>query len=209
MENYKWDGQVQRYRNKQTGQFVRTETILKLTEQNMQQKTERMLRSFDDVKSGKISLSEYQRENLEIIKYLHTQQYLVAKGGFRTTTPEDYLEIARELKNLHYPSFRSFTEDLRNGALTEGQARARIRNFGKASETLADLGHRSSAKQNGLTWARRYLSAVEHCPDCPIYAAMGAVTIDNLILPGRQCECRFNCKCYVRYFKTREEAIRS
>lgn len=207
MDTYKWDGQVQRYRNKETGRFVKTETILKLTEQNMQQKTERMLQSFDDVKEGRISLSEYQRENIEIIKYLHTQQYLVAKGGFRTTTPEDYLEIGRDLKNQHYPSFRDFVQQLQNGAITEGQARARIRNFGKASETSADLGHRSSAKQNGFTWARRYLSAVEHCSDCPIYAAMGAVTIDTLILPGRQCECRFNCKCYVRYFKTRESAL--
>ena len=206
MERYKWDGQTQRYRDRETGRFVKTATILELTEGNIQQKTNRMLQSFEDVKAGRISLSEYQRENLEIIKYLHTQQYLVAKGGFRTTTTEDYLEIARELKNLHYPSFKSFTEQLQNGSLTEGQARARIRNFGTAAETMADLGYRSSAKQNGFTWARRYLSAVEHCADCPIYAAMGAVTIDNLILPGRQCECRFNCKCYVRYFETRESA---
>jgi len=209
MNQYKWDGQTQRYRDKQTGRFVRTEVILKLTENNIQLKTDRMLQSFEDVKSGKISLREYQQENLEIIKYLHVQQYLVAKGGFRTTTPQDYLEIARELKTLHYPAFRDFTEQLQNGMLTEAQARARIRNFGKAAETMADLGLRSSAKQNGFTWARRYLSAVEHCIDCPIYAAMGAVPIDQLILPGRQCECRFNCKCYVRYFKTKEESARN
>jgi len=209
MNQYKWDGQAQRYRDKQTGRFVRTEVILKLTENNIQLKTDRMLQSFEDVKSGKISLREYQQENLEIIKYLHVQQYLVAKGGFRTTTPQDYLEIARELKTLHYPAFRDFTEQLQNGMLTEAQARARIRNFGKAAETMADLGLRSSAKQNGFTWARRYLSAVEHCIDCPIYAAMGAVPIDQLILPGRQCECRFNCKCYVLYFKTKEEAARN
>jgi hypothetical protein len=209
MNQYKWDGQTQRYRDKQTGRFVRTEVILKLTENNIQLKTDRMLQSFEDVKSGKISLREYQQENLEIIKYLHVQQYLVAKGGFRTTTPQDYLEIARELKTLHYPAFRDFIEQLQNGMLTEAQARARIRNFGKAAETMADLGLRSSAKQNGFTWARRYLSAVEHCIDCPIYAAMGAVPIDQLILPGRQCECRFNCKCYVRYFKTKEESARN
>ena len=207
MERYKWDGQTQRYRDRETGRFVKTATILELTEGNMQQKTDRMLQSFEEVKAGRITFAEYQRENLEIIKYLHTKQYLVAKGGFRTTTPEDYLEIARELKDLHYPSFRNFTEQLQNGTLTEAQARARIRTFGIASETMADLGYRSSAKQNGFTWARRYLSAVEHCSDCPIYAAMGAVTIDNLILPGRQCECRFNCKCYVKYFKSRESAV--
>lgn len=207
MDEFKWDGSAQRYRNKTTGKFVKNSTILDLIEGNIQSKSNRMLESFNDLSQGKITLAEYQRENMEILKYLHTQQYLVAKGGFRTTTPEDYLAIARELKDTHYPALRKFANELREGNLTEAQARARIRNFAKASETMADFGQKSSAKQNGFTWGRRYLSAVEHCQDCPIYAAMGAVPIDNLILPGRHCECRFNCKCYVRYFKSKEAAM--
>jgi hypothetical protein len=207
MNDFKWDGQSQRYRNKTTGRFVKNETILNIIEGNIKTKSERMLSSFNDLSQGKISLADYQRENLEIIKYLHTQQYLVAKGGFRTTTSEDYLAIARELKDLHYPAFRKFSQDLQQGNLTEAQARARIKTFAKASETMADLGQKSSAKQNGFAWGRRYLGAVEHCQDCPIYAAMGAVRIDDLILPGRQCECRFNCKCYVRYFTTKDKAM--
>jgi hypothetical protein len=207
MDEFKWDGQTQRYRNKTTGRFVRTDTILNLIENNIESKTNRMLESFNELSQGKITLAEYQRENIETIKYLHVQQYLVAKGGFRTTTPEDYLAIARELKDIHYPAFRKFTQDLQQGKLTEAQARARIRGYGKASETMADFGQKSSAKQNGFTWGRRYLGAVEHCEDCPIYAAMGAVPIDNLILPGRQCACRFNCKCTVRYFKSKEAAM--
>lgn len=195
-----WDGRTQRYRDKQTGRFLRNQTVLSLIEGNIQQKSDLFTKTLDDLIQGKITSGQFQQQSLETIKYLHAQQYLVGKGGFRRTTAEDYLQIARDLKAVHYPAFQVFVDDLRSGKLTEAQAKQRMRAFAIASKKSYHYGLKQSAVENGYRYARRFLSAAEHCSDCPIYAALGVVNISSLILPGEQCECRYNCKCYVRYY---------
>lgn len=205
---YVWDGRTQRYRDKNTGRFVKNETVLNLVEVNIEAKSKLMRSLLQDVISGKKDFITYQVESLEVIKTLHAQQYLLAKGGFKQTTPEDYLAIARDLKTVHYPAFKEFIEDLRNGNLTEAQALARTQGFARASYQSYQYGLKSSAIQNGLAWGKRYLDyAAIHCGDCPIYAAQGPVPIESIILPGTRCDCVYNCRCRVRYFKTKEEAI--
>lgn len=200
-KEYSWDGRVQRYRDKQTGRFLRNQTVMFLVEQQIKAKEASLENLFLQLLVGKKTLPQFQSEALDIIKYLHTQQYLLGKGGFKNTTAADYLKIARDLKDLHYPAFRQFVQDLKDGKLTESQANYRLDNFAVASRSSYNYGVKQSAIENGYAYARRFLSVAEHCAECPMYAAMGVVPITNLIMPGEKCGCMFNCKCYVIYYK--------
>ena len=195
-----WDGRTQRYRDKATGRFLRNETVLNIIQGNVQQKSNSLTGILDNLLQGKISTVQFQQQSLETIKYLHTQQYLIGKGGFKRTTSQDYLQVARDLKDIHYPAFQNFVQDLQSGKLTEAQAKQRMRAFAIASNKTYHFGVKQSAVENGYLYAQRFLSAAEHCNDCPIYAALGVTDIRALILPGEQCECRYNCKCYVKYY---------
>jgi hypothetical protein len=199
-KTFVWDGRTQRYRDKATGRFLRNETVLNIIQGNIQQKSNRLVGVLEDLLQGKITTGQFQRESLDTIKYLHVQQYLIGKGGFRRTTSQDYLQIARDLKDVHYPAFQGFIQDLQSGKLTEAQAKQRMRAFAIASNKSYHYGVKQSAVENGYRYAQRFLSAAEHCSDCPIYAALGVTDIRSLILPGEKCECRYNCKCYVRYY---------
>lgn len=207
-KHFTWDGRTQRYRDKSTGRFIKNSTITRLMEQNIQSKQNFLQQIFTQLIQGEKDLITFQVEAREAIKYLHTQQYLVARGGFGQTKSEDYLAIGRSLKDEHYARLRAFVEDVNQGKLTEREARHRLQTMGLSSKSSYYFGQKRSYEDAGYLYARRFLGLAEHCIDCPIYAALGVVNIADIILPTQKCDCRYNCKCSVRYYKTIEEARR-
>ncbi|MBD2365255.1 hypothetical protein H6G36_29565 [Anabaena minutissima FACHB-250] len=212
--NFKWEKQTRRYRNKQTGRFVSKEAVYTLTVSRIELAKTDLDTLGQLLLDNKISLKSWQQQTAESLKILHTQQYLLGVGGQKdllgvggqkAIQKSDYLEIARELKN-QYQYLRNFAIDLTQGKMTEAQFKARSGMYADAAKVSYFRGEKVAAARAGFTHARRILGLAEHCIDCPQIAALGIVSIKDVIFPTQQCSCRIRCKCRLEFLNP-EEAI--
>jgi hypothetical protein len=149
---------------------------------------------------GKINLRTWQSTTAETLKTLHVQEYLLGVGGQGAIKKEDYLEIGRELK-VQYQYLRNFAVELTQGKMTPAEALNRASMYGDAAKVSYFRGERTAAKNAGLTYGMRILGIAEHCTSCPAIAARGIVPIDELVMPTKECECMYRCKCRIKYLK--------
>ena len=135
-----------------------------------------------------ISFIDFQVDNLKKIKKLHSQQLMLGSGGYQRVTNAQWLALARELKDLHYPAFYKLMSQVQNRQLSEKQIRARLKQFAGASRSSIENGRKASLINEGWRYAKRELgSCAPHCQDCINYAALGIVSIADLIPPANQC----------------------
>lgn len=196
---FNWEPQNRRYRNKQTGRFVSKEAVYTLTRKRIDLAKSDLSTLGNLLVEKKINLKVWQAETAETLKILHTQQYLLGVGGQKSIEKSDYLEIGRELK-AQYAYLRNFAVELGLGKMTLGQFKARLEMYADATKVSYFRGEKTSAVRGGFTHGRRILSPVaEHCPECPSIAALGVVSISQLIMPTQACSCRVRCKCRIEF----------
>lgn len=170
------------------------------------------------LKKGQLSLAGWQEATAQALKTLHIHQYALGCGGTARVTSAEWLAVGRELKE-QYSYLRGFAEDLNRGysiasngqiiPMTEGRFNARLKLYSQAGRISFEMGKQEVAKRQGKPFMRRLLGVAHHCQSCPKYARLGVQPIGALPLPCTRCECLSHCKCYVRYYRTIEEAIAS
>ncbi|MEH2138557.1 hypothetical protein [Nostoc sp.] len=198
---YQWEPQSRRYRDRLSGKFLSKQAIASLTQLRIIQVNQDLQQLGDLLLNGKITLRGWQEQFAQSIKILHTQQYLLGVGGQAQVQKEDYLAIARELKN-QYKYLRNFAVDLTNGVMTPAQFKIRARMYAKAAKVSYFRGEKQAAKRSGLDGAYRVLGESDyHCKQCPQYAAMGVLPIDEVIYPTQRCDCRTGCLCNLVYVR--------
>ncbi|NJL03093.1 MAG: hypothetical protein HC910_21930 [Spirulinaceae cyanobacterium SM2_1_0] len=109
-------------------------------------------------------------------------------------------EIRRLLKQQEKALVR-FAEQLRDGKVSEKQALARIRNYGRSPEQAwHQLEHAKRPKEENWQ-AKRWLDPqAKHCPDCLRLHTKGQWRAVNLVKPpGQACRCRTRCRCQIAY----------
>lgn len=197
-----WDGASNRYRYKDSGQYASKDAILNLTRQRVDTVKIETKKTFQKLLNGEITLLDWQRDFATQIKILHSQQYMLGRGGYAQTTSADFLEVARSLRLDHYPRLRNLVEEIKNGTLTQGQIENRISMFVAASRQSFYQGQKKATMANGFIFARRFLGlCTPHCGECISYAARGVVNIYDLVPPATNCSCGGRCCCYVEYYK--------
>ena len=194
-----YDRGVSRYRYRDSGQFVSREAMLNLTRGRINSVQREMDRSVDDLVAGRINFRQFQIDNIERVKLLHSQQLLLGRGGVANTKSEDWLWLARELKQNQYPYFHRFMQDIKKGNLSEAQVRERLKMYARTSRRSYGEGRRASYKDSGMNWERRLLGSCRHCPDCLGYSRQGWQPIGQLPLPAQNCRCLGNCCCSMEY----------
>lgn len=196
---WEFDTQLGRYRDTTTGRFLSERDALTLTRRTIATASERLSALTDQLSQGLIRLDQWQRSFAELIKTVHTAQYILGRGGIRNVFPADFLEIARTLK-AQYRFLDQFAKDIAAGRMTLNQVRARANLYLNNTVSSYWRGHgRSQAVGPGPAEMRRLLAPVEHCPECITYAAAGWVPVGTLPMPTELCSCRANCKCRVQY----------
>lgn len=202
---WSFDDRTGRYRDKKSGRFLSKDAVTTLTTQNLAAENKELRGYLAEVIQGERSLIDFSVRAAETVKKAHIQEYLLGRGGLANAKDSEYLAIGRSLKDLHYPAIKRFTEDLKTGKLSEAQAYQRLSLILNASKQSYGFGEKQSRLDGGMEWARRYLGIAEHCPDCVGYASLGVVLAATIIPPATNCQCGGNCKCYLKYAKTREE----
>lgn len=149
--------------------------------------------------SGSLTLADWQERMARTIKDGRIINLHLGRGGRTATTFSDYGKIGADLR-MEYRRLESFAQEIASGKLSEAQIRARADQYAAGVRKAYWIGRTAGQKEAGLTHEARFLSPVEHCAECPEYAARGIVPIGTLPEPGFDCTCSSNCKCYKVYY---------
>lgn len=149
---------------------------------------------------GKIKNSEFERLTAKELKSLHTQSYLLGRGGLNAMTSKDKMTLQNLIRDeLTY--FKKFAQDLRDNKLSMPQFRDRASMYSEKSRGFYEKGKEFSALENGFVVERRVRLSSESCEPCLTYASLSWQPIGTLPTPTYQCNCRSRCKCIKEYSK--------
>jgi hypothetical protein len=188
-----------KFRDNKTGKFLSKKRIKELTVENIEIQLKKLSKIGSKLIKGKFLLQDWLRETAQALKNLHAQQFLLGVGGRNNIRFEDYLVLARTLKE-QYKYLRKFAIDCKSG-ITPLRFKYRLRLYALSSRGSYFLGKKQAAKREGKTSAIRKLGVAEHCVDCLYYASLGAVSLEEAIMPTQQCACGPNCKCDIEFIE--------
>lgn len=200
-QNMYFDTATKQYRYKNSNKIVSDSNLQRVHIRGLLQAKRYSDRLVDSLTDNKITFIEFQQKLVVYLKDLKISSLELAKGGKSQTYAVDYLNQARQLRLVDYPSLKKLFVEISQGQHTPKMIKARLHNFWKSSRQAFEYGRREIATDKGDTHCKRQLAIAEHCEDCIRYAAMGVMPIGELPLPTEQCECRMNCKCSILYGK--------
>lgn len=193
-----WDGRLGRYRYRESGRLAPKKAIESLSRRHIARIEKESIESVDRLIDGKLTLEQWQRENLDRIKTIHAQQLMLGSGGYDRTSPEQFLELGRDLKNNHYPRFRAFTVEMTEGKLSKAQIKDRLGKYLRASNASYSKGNIAATLRAGMVWGKRELGGCGvSCGECITYAGMGWLPLDKIVPIGVACSCGGNCCCRI------------
>lgn len=148
--------------------------------------------------SGDLSLSEWQSRISSRVKQGHLELMRFGVGGGDKARAWHENEVENRLRKIDYPALQGFAEDLQSGKLSEKQVRARLELYAKGTKTSYEYARLEVKKTRNQRYGRRLLGRTDlHCEDCLNYAARGWMRLEDLILPGNDCQCGANCLCSI------------
>jgi hypothetical protein len=204
-----WDAAASRYKWVDNGQYLSRELMLKLTAKQIEQTKKDLATLGDLLINRKISLAAWQEETAYALKSLHIRQAILARGGADKMVANDYLQVARTLKE-EYGYLRNFAQDITEGQVSKAQFQSRLSLYAQKSRVSWELANKQNFVNNNYTIMERLLGATDrHCSDCLRYAAAGPQPIGWLPMPTQGCKCKASCQCTVRYIKSFLELLPS
>ena len=79
----------------------------------------------DDLIANRISLAKWEKSLAEELKTLHVQRALLARGGRKASTQDDWLSIGRILRE-EYKYVHEMALNIQSGEVTEAGLKARL-----------------------------------------------------------------------------------
>jgi Phosphatidylinositol 3- and 4-kinase len=213
--DFKFDRKSGRYRHKSGRYAARTE-VMRLMRENILVQREDLIALADRVEAKQITLTEFQIESAQLLKRIHVQSAVLGKDGIDNMTPQDWLEVARELKRQYYAGkdeatgrrfgLKYLAQSLRDGLLSQPQLKNALRMFANSARTAFHRASLALEQVKGKAFGVRIRTKSESCASCIRYAALPPQQIGRLVLPTQKCECGTNCGCYIQAL-TLEDAI--
>lgn len=152
----------------------------------------------EDLASGAITLDEWQVAMAEELRTINTISLSLGRGGWGRVTQSDWGRLGANMRE-QYRFLNDFAFQLGSGEISLAQAQHRATMYANQGWQHYWNGSTSAKKAAGFTQERRVLGSAEHCDDCIGYAAQGWVPIDTLPPPGKDSQCRANCRCSKQY----------
>lgn len=171
----------------------------------LQRSEMRMNQLAEQLKTGRITLSQWQARSQNEIKYVHAVSAASAHGGFSRLGANELQNISQKVsEQIGY--FNRFVSDVQSGKqrLT-GKLNQRAKSYSRAAFAtyfLARTFNRiaEALRQSKRLQVRRMLGKSEHCADCQQQVSLGWMESgDTRFLPIGTSKCRFNCKCFLIY----------
>lgn len=194
MPNLTWDAASGRYRDTDTGQWVSRARVRREVDLSLANLTRMTDTLADDLRAGRISLSEWRASMREAIKQVQLGSTAVAKGGLDQMTQADFGRVGQRIRT-EYDHLERWVEQIKAGAPFDQRVESRARQYLRSGRsTYLGLEARDMAERGYL--ARSVTRPAEHCAECLAEAEKGLVPVDQIV-PVGQRTCLSNCKCFL------------
>lgn len=190
---YNYDNATQRWRNSLNGQFVSNESVVAEMRRH-QEATFTQLESLTNrLYNREISLAQWQLGTAAELKDAHLAQALFGAGGRQNMDFSKWGRVGQTLRE-QYAYLNRFAQDIADGKVSQAQALARIRQYGKVSQVSY---WNEFAVQNKGKQFNYHLNPAEHCHPCIARVAGNPYTYETLQgIPGDgSTPCRGNDAC--------------
>lgn len=193
---FEFEPKSQRYRYKDTKQYISQEAIQSLREKAIAQSLVNARQSIQKMIDGDITVDEWEREFMANIKTRTIQLYQLGKPGQLDQT--DRGKLGNQIR-YQYDKLWNFRQAIIDGNLSEAQIKYRSELYLNKTRWAHEEGKRRSHYIAGYMWEKRLRNALDSCMQCITYAALGWQAIYTLARIGEACDCKANCKCEFVY----------
>ena len=195
-----YDNRLHRYRDSATGRLVAFEDVVSVVEAEVTTAERNLERLTKQMLKGELSVDQWQKASAERIRDTSVRVGLVASGGRKQTTQQNYGAIGAELRQ-QYTFLHDFGVEIEQGLVSDKQALNRIRQYGRNTRaTFYKIEFQRRAKVGYLV--KRILDPQsEHCASCIFHQQLNFTSIVNVTPIGVDCECRSRCRCRLIFKK--------
>lgn len=195
-----FDPKSHRYRNIETGRFVKVAEVIKLVDEEVNRAEVRLKGHARLLAQNKIDIAEFQTRMAQTLKESHLRLAAVGAGGKEQFTPTHYGKVGAQLKK-QYQFLNKFGQDLAEGKLTKEQAIRRAGMYGKSAKTSFFEAEFTSRGKQGF-YVKRFLDPqARHCEACISFQRLQWTLIQNVTPPGVDCQCGGRCRCRLVFRK--------
>lgn len=192
MPNYEYSNTALRWRNQDNGQFVAESTVIAEMRHHVNATFSELDRLTNQLYSGGITIQQWQIATAQELSDAHLAQSMFAVGGRANMTAVEWGRVGGTLAD-EYRYLANFANDIAIGKVSQAQALARIKQYGRATQQSYWREY-ANATEGNIHWN---LSPAEHCGDCLELANNSPYTAQTLTTyPGAGAtQCRGNCQC--------------
>ena len=189
----RWDGT--RYRTPD-GRYVSRAAIRRAVEESLGNLTRRTDSLADDLRAGRISLTDFRSELRETIKQTQMMSAEVAHGGRQQMTQADYGRVGQAVRR-QYEYLEKWVNEIQAGAPLDNRLEPRAALYLKSARTAYVREEARLMSEKGWL-ARSVTRSAEHCAQCLAEEAKGLVEPRFIVPPGERT-CLGNCRCFLQY----------
>lgn len=150
------------------------------------------------LRSGAISLAEWQTTMQAAVKATHLVNAGIAHGGLQRLDADALARVQATIREEFGFLDRLAREIASGKQALDGRLAARSRMYLTAGRMTFATERGEAARALGFDQERNRLSAADHCAGCVAETARGWVPIGALRRIGTRT-CLRNCRCYVEY----------
>lgn len=201
-----------RYFSTTTGRFMSRDKVLEQLDTFREKSADRTTALASQLRSGKITLKQFEIGMKTEIKSAHIAAAAVAAGGVENIKGKVKTQLNAAIKD-QFSYLKAFIQSLkeRGPEGMTGRDEVRAGMYGKANRgtywaTLRATHAQEAARRGMKPCERRVLGLAEHCQDCVEYADMGWQEEGELPQPTQDSQCGVNCKCTVEFKYIAEDA---
>lgn len=194
---FTWSVESGRYRDTRTGRYISELRIRSGIDRAIARSSREMSAMSEDLRAGRISLSEWSRLMREEIKSQQIAAATIARGGAAQMSPTDYGRVGGAVAN-QYRYLNRFEKQIAKGLVLDGRFKARVDLYSEAARTTYETTKRERVEHSGGEEERNILGDAQHCEECEELTAAGWQPIGSMPPPGRR-QCGNRCKCRLAF----------
>ena len=196
--SFQWDPVIARFRDADTGRYISRDAVRQAVDLLILKAQDRIRIASNELRSGNISIGEWQSIMRDQIKNTHLATEALLRGGWAQMTQADFGRVGQRVRE-QYDYLANFTQELLDGiVVTDGRFMSRAGMYPASARTGYHEEETLQLQQLGYTEERNVLRPAEHCDVCVEQTALDWVPIGSLIPIGDRT-CLSNDKCFKQY----------
>lgn len=196
MAEFTFDPRPGRYRDVESGRFVSAAQVREAVDATADLSAERMADAAARLRSGAITVEQWQAEMYAHVKDVHVAEALAGYGGREQMTPQRWGFVGARVR-AEYGYVRNLTSEIIDGRQPlNASLDARVRQYAQAGRVTFETVQAREAAARGQNEERNILHARESCAECRGLAARGWVQRGTLPMVGART-CKNYCRCTI------------